>query len=204
MVEWDAELAAERATLGTHAARLARPGPVPPLRASQHLAALQAGQLRWAVQRLPGDLAGGLRPAREPAAWLKQSIAYVVREQLSLLGAAAAEVARIIDQSEGLAPAVVVEELRRRPVRATPLPTRTVERIVRAALDGTVRHIVAGPLSVTRCPSCTGPSSPTGPGRSSAPAGRGFAPPSAGSTRQPGGRCWTTWPRCSAGTSTAR
>lgn len=149
VAEWEAVLADERATLDAHAARLARPGPVPPLRAAQHLAALQAGQLRWALRRLPGDLATGLRPVREPATWLKQSVAYVVREQLSLLGPAAAEVARIIDESEGLAPGVVVDELRRRPLRAAPLPVRTVERVVRAALDGRVRRIVAGPLSVT-------------------------------------------------------
>lgn len=149
VTEWEAELADERATLDAHAARLARPGPVPPLRAARHLAALQTGQLRWAVQRLPADLATGLRPAREPAAWLKQSIAYVLREQLSLLGPAAAEVARIIDESEGLAPGVIVDELRRRPLRAAPLPMRTVERVVRSALDGRVRRVVAGPLSVT-------------------------------------------------------
>lgn len=149
VAEWEAELADERATLDAHAARLARPGPVPPLRAAQHLAALQTGQLRWALQRLPGDLIGGLRPAREPATWLKQSIAYVLREQLSLLGPAAAEVARIIDESEGLAPGVIVDELRRRPLRAAPLSVRTVERVVRATLNGRVRRIVAGPLAVT-------------------------------------------------------
>lgn len=149
VARWETELADERATLDAHAARLARPGLVPPLRAAQHVAALQAGQLRWALRRLPGDLAGGLRPAREPATWLKQSIAYVLREQLSLLGPAAAEVARIIDESEGLAPGVVVDELRRRPLRTAPLPLRTVERVVRAELDGRVRRIVAGPLAVT-------------------------------------------------------
>lgn len=146
---WEGDLAGERATLDAHAARLARPGPVPPLRATQHLAALHAAQLRWALLRLPGDLAGGLRPVREPAAWLKQTVAYVLRDQLALLGPAAAEVARIIDESEGLAPGVLVDELRRRPVRALPLPVRTVERIVHAALDGSVRRVVAGPVSVT-------------------------------------------------------
>lgn len=146
---WERDLAAERASLDAHAARLARPGPVPPLRAARHLAALQAAQLRWVLVRLPGDLAGGLRPAREPATWLKESVAYVLRDQLALLGPAAAEVARIIDESEGLAPGVVVDELRRRPVRAEPVPVRTVERIVHAAFEGAVRRVVAGPIAVT-------------------------------------------------------
>jgi ubiquinone biosynthesis protein len=149
IAEWEATLLEERSTLDAHAARLARPGPVPPLRITRHLAALQAGQLRWALQRLPRDLAGGLRPVREPATWLKDSVAYVVREQLSLLGPAAAEVARIIDASEGLAPGVIVEELRRRPVRAQPLDLRTFDVVVRSALGERVRRVVAGPLSVT-------------------------------------------------------
>lgn len=146
VTEWEVELADERATLDAHAARLARPGLVPPLRAVQHLAALQAGQLRWAVRRLPGDLAGG---APEPATWLKQSVAYIMREQLSLLGPAAAEVARIIDESEGLAPAVIVDELRRRPLRTAPLSGREVEEVVHSALDGRVGHILDDPLAVT-------------------------------------------------------
>ena len=149
VAEWEATLLDERATLDLHATRLARPGPVPPARVTRHLVALQAGQLRWALQRLPRDIAGGLRPAREPATWLKESIAYIVREQLSLLGPAAAEVARIIDASEGLAPGVIVDELRRRPVQAEPLSLRSVETVVRSALGERVGRIVAGPLSVT-------------------------------------------------------
>jgi ubiquinone biosynthesis protein len=146
---WEADLARERATLDAHATRLARPGPVPPVRAVRHLAALQAGQLRWAIGRLPGDVLGGVQPVRDPSGWLKRSVAYVVREQLSMLGPAAAEIARIIDESEGLAPGVVVDELRRRPVTVPPLPVAVVERVVRRSLDGVIGRIVAGPLSVT-------------------------------------------------------
>ncbi len=143
---WEQGLGPEH---GVRAARLARPGAVPPLRAARHVAALQAAQVRWALLQLPGDVAGGLRPVRDPGPWLKQSVAQVMRDQLSLLGPAAAEVARIIEESEGIAPATVVDELRRRPVRTAPLPLRTVERVVHGALGEAVRRIVAGPLSVT-------------------------------------------------------
>lgn len=149
VAELDDALAGERAGLDAHAARLARPGLVPPLRAAQHLAALQAGQLRWALRRLPGDLVDVSRTARDPSTWMKQSVAYILREQLSLLGPAAAEVARIIDESEGLAPAVIVDELRRRPVRARPLSARAVERIARTALGDRVGHVIDEPLAVT-------------------------------------------------------
>lgn len=146
---WEADFSPDRATLDAHAARLARPGPASPLRAARHLGALQAGQVRWALQKLPLDLMGGLRPIREPGPWLKESIAYIVRDQLSMLGPAGAELARIIDESQGLAPGVAIEELRRRPVKAAPIHVRTVERVAHQAFGVSVRRVVAGPVSLT-------------------------------------------------------
>lgn len=146
---WESDFVRPQASLQARAARLARPGLVPPLRMARHLAALQAGQLQWAVQQLPKDLARGLRPVRDPGGWIKQSVAFIIRDQLALLGPAAAEVARIIDESEGLAPSVIVEELRRRPVKVSPLSIGVVKRVIRRAFGDEVGGVVAGPLSVT-------------------------------------------------------
>jgi ubiquinone biosynthesis protein len=82
-------------------------------------------------------------------AWLKRSVAYLLREQLAGLGPSAAEIARIMDESEGLVPGIVVEELRRRPVRAESMPTRDVEQIARRAFGPRIGRVVEGALAVT-------------------------------------------------------
>jgi ubiquinone biosynthesis protein len=139
MLEQD--LLAERASTDEHVSRLARPGLIPPLRAFHYFSALGAAQLGWAVRRLPQDLTDGLRPIREPAAWLSDSLAYVLRDQLALLGPAGAELARIVDESEGLAPNSMVDELRRRPIQAPPLPPPTVTRLLNRAFGDAVARI---------------------------------------------------------------
>ncbi len=78
MLEQD--LLGERASTDEHVSHLARPGLIPPLRAFHYFSALGAAQLGWALRRLPQDLTSGLRPVREPAAWLSDSLAYVLRD----------------------------------------------------------------------------------------------------------------------------
>ena len=148
VAEWEREMAPARAALDVRAARLARPGLVPPLRAARHLAALRVAQLRWAVSRVPSDLAAGA-PLRAPGDWLKRSVAHVVRDQLALLGPPAVEVARIIDESEGLAPGVIVEELRRRPLRTRPMPAAVVAGIARRALGVELADVADEPVGAT-------------------------------------------------------
>ena len=71
MLEQD--LLDERASTDEHVSRLARPGLIPPLRAFHYFSALGVAQLGWAVRRLPQDLTDGLRPMRQPSAWLSHS-----------------------------------------------------------------------------------------------------------------------------------
>ena len=102
IAELEHDLAVERASLVGHALRLARPGPVPPLRTARHVGALSLARLRWAVRTLPNDLSE--QKWNEPGEWLKNSAAEWMRDQLAMLGPSAVEIARIIAQSEGMAP----------------------------------------------------------------------------------------------------
>lgn len=146
---WECEIDDQRATVDAHASRLARPGPVPLARGLRHYVALQMAQAGWALRKLPRDLADGARPLREPGPWLKESVAHVLRDQLALLGPSAAEVARIIDESEGLAPGVLVDEVRRRPLVVPPVRAPAVRRIVHGAFGDAVAHVDDAPLTYT-------------------------------------------------------
>ncbi|HEX4979786.1 MAG TPA: AarF/UbiB family protein [Acidimicrobiales bacterium] len=141
-------LAGERATLDRHAARLARPGLVPPIRAARHLASLTAARWRWQYTRLPFDLLSG-RPLNDTGTYAKETIAAVLRDHLAGLGAPAAEIARIVDGSEGLLPGVVVEEVRKRPVTVRPMSGITVEAIATRAFGERVQAIEPDPLVAT-------------------------------------------------------
>ena len=145
------DLLAERASMDDHVAHLARPGLIPPLRAVHYFTALSAAQFGWVMRRLPADLTNGLRPLREPGAWLTESVAYVLRDQLALLGPAGAELARILDESEGLAPSAMVDELRRRPLQSPPLPPPTVTRLLHRSFGGAIARtgevVSATPIS---------------------------------------------------------
>lgn len=143
VVNLQRDLNATRASMDEHAIRLARPGFLPPLRAAHYFTALGAAQAGWALRKLPGDLLGGLRPVREPRSWAQESLAYVLRDQLALMGPAGAELARIIDESEGLAPDTIVEELRRRPLRTAPLPPAAVGVLARRAFGDRIPHVGA-------------------------------------------------------------
>lgn len=142
------DLGSERSTVERHAARLARPGPLPPFRAARHLVSLTAARWRWQYTRLPFDLLTG-RPFDDLPGYLKETVAQLLRDHLAGLGAPAAEIARIVDGSEGLLPAVVVDEVRRRPVTVGPMSRITVEAIVSRAFGDDVQAIEEAPLSAT-------------------------------------------------------
>lgn len=135
--ELSEQLRSERQTLADHAAHLARPGPVSPRRALQHLGAMTAARWRWQYGRLPSDLVRG-RVFGDPSGYAKATVARLLSDHLSGLGAAAAETSRIIETSEGLLPGVLVEEVKAHPARVAPLPGVTVEAIVTRAFGDRV------------------------------------------------------------------
>lgn len=143
---WERDIEQERASVDDHAARLARPGPLPVVRTTWQYGAFQLSRAGWAMRHLPRDIVAR-RMLRDPAAWAKQSVAHVLRDQLALLGPAGAEVARIIDESEGLAPGFLVDEVRRRPITVPPLDGRAVRRIVERAFGASVASVEAGALA---------------------------------------------------------
>ena len=149
VAQWEREVDDERATLEEHATRQARPGPLPLLRSAKYYASLQLAQANWVLRQLPRDVADGVRPLREPGAWLKDSAVRVLRDQLALLGPSGAEVARIIDESEGIVPATLVEEVRRRPVVVSPVPAAGVRGVVRRSFGDAVTGVEARPLAYT-------------------------------------------------------
>jgi ubiquinone biosynthesis protein len=146
---WERHLARERSTLAAHTARLARPGPLPLLRTARHQGALLRAQLGWLRHR-GADLssASATRLLRDPVGEAQASLAYIAREHLARLGPSAAEIARLIEDSAGLAPEVLVDELRRRPLEIAPMPASTILR----SLPGLVREQVAdlGPVTAVR------------------------------------------------------
>ncbi|HVM52077.1 MAG TPA: AarF/UbiB family protein [Acidimicrobiales bacterium] len=136
----------ERGGLADRAAAATAPGLVPPARALRYGAALEIGRLRFTVGSLLRD---PMRPVRDPGGWAKEGVAEMLRHQLGLLGAPGAEIARIIAASEGLLPGVVVDEIRRHPVRVAPLPADAVATIAARAFDGRVDEVSDHPLTVT-------------------------------------------------------
>ncbi len=147
IAQLDHDLAVERSSFVDHALRLARPGPVPPLRLARHIGALNLARLRWAVRTLPNDISK--QKWNEPGEWLKNSAAEWMRDQLAMLGPSAVEIARIISQSEGMAPGVVVEEIRRRPITIDPMPALVVRDIVKRSFGDQVCRVDPLPLTYT-------------------------------------------------------
>jgi ubiquinone biosynthesis protein len=146
---WERHLTDERASLAAHAARLARPGPLPIIRTARHQGALLRAQLAWLTQRIPGLATGGLRGLiTDPRAEVQASLARITREHLARLGPSTAEIARLIEESAGLAPDALVSELRDRPIEIAPLPRAQIL----ASLPGLVREQIAelGPVIEVR------------------------------------------------------
>ncbi len=149
VARWEQELGPSR-TPRSARPPLAAPGVVPPLDAARRGVALGAAQLGWLTQRFPGDLVTR-RPLDHLSAWLQDSTAFVIRDQLAALGPAAVEIATILAASPGLVPRPIVDELDRRPVRARAMSTAAAERLARRALPGWL-----GPIGA---PVCVGTSS---------------------------------------------
>lgn len=147
ITELDHSQMVERSSLVNHALRLARPGPVPLLRAARHVGALNFARLRWTVRTLPNDISE--QRWNDPGEWLKDSAAAWMRDQLSMLGPSAVEIARIISQSEGMAPGVVVEEINKRPITIDPMPALKVRKLVSNAFGDKVRRVDPLPLTYT-------------------------------------------------------
>ena len=145
---WEREVDDHRGTVEAHDARLARPGALPVIRTVWQYGAYQLAQAGWATRQLPRDVLSR-RIVRDPTGWAKRSAAHVLRDQLVLLGPAGGEVARIIDESEGLAPGFLVDEVRRRPIVVPPVAGRDVRRIVSRAFGGEVRSVEEHPISHT-------------------------------------------------------
>lgn len=142
---WEHDLG--RGDAGPTEERLAAPGLVSPSDAARRWTALSTAQVGWLTQRLPGDVLAR-RPLGHPGEWLQEATTYVLRDQLAGLGPAAAEVAAILAEAEGVVPRPLVDELRRRPVTVSPMGPRKVDRLARRALPGRLGPI-GEPLSVS-------------------------------------------------------
>ncbi|WP_460369827.1 AarF/UbiB family protein, partial [Actinocorallia lasiicapitis] len=125
--------------LALEAADWTRPGRIPLVHTARQALALPLGQARWAARLLTGGL--GAAPKDLVSGWL--------REQLAVLGPSAAEVARLIEQSDGMAPGFLVDELRDRPVVPAPLSADTVWRVLRRDFPGRIASLDCEPLAVS-------------------------------------------------------
>ncbi|GAA3238605.1 AarF/UbiB family protein [Actinocorallia longicatena] len=124
--------------LALEAADWTRPGRIPLLRTARHALAVPIGQARWTARLVTG---GVRSPKAIMSGWL--------REQLAVLGPSAAEVARLLEQAGGMAPAPLVEEFRDRPVVPDPLTADTVWAILRRSFPGRVASLDCEPLAVS-------------------------------------------------------
>jgi len=148
-VHWEDTLFASRSTMDEHARRLATPGLMPPARMLRQGLAMGLSQIRYALRHLPGDFRNDLRPVNETEEWAKGMIARTTRDQCEFLGPSGAEIARILDASEGLAPGIMVEEIRRRPVKCRPVPAAAVNYVLRKVFDGAIGPVEPDPVAYT-------------------------------------------------------
>jgi ubiquinone biosynthesis protein len=137
---WEHELAGHRTRLHGRARHVARPGLLSPGRVVRQSAAMTAAQLGWVLRRLPDDIGSG-RPFAQTGEWAQDTAGYLLREQLANLGPAAAELARVLTDSEGIVPGFLVSELRQRPLPSAPLGSDLAARIVQRSLP-----VGVGPL----------------------------------------------------------
>jgi predicted unusual protein kinase regulating ubiquinone biosynthesis (AarF/ABC1/UbiB family) len=143
------QLAPRRQAITRRAEQLAAPGVGSLRRTVHHAAALQAAQLRAAIGWLPGPTHRARAASINGADAVKDTVADVLRDHLSLLGAPGAEVARIMTGSGSLAPARVTDRLRMSPIPWEPMGVDTVERVADRALPGLVRSVSPEVLGAT-------------------------------------------------------
>jgi predicted unusual protein kinase regulating ubiquinone biosynthesis (AarF/ABC1/UbiB family) len=143
------QLAPRRQAITRRAEQLAAPGVGSLPRTVHHAAALQAAQLRAAIGWLPGPTHRARPASTDGADAVKDTVADILRDHLSLLGAPGAEVARIMTGSGSLAPARVTDRLRMSPIPWEPMGVDTVERVADRALPGLVRSVSPEVLGAT-------------------------------------------------------
>jgi predicted unusual protein kinase regulating ubiquinone biosynthesis (AarF/ABC1/UbiB family) len=143
------QLAPRRQAITQRAEQLAAPGVGSLPRTVHQAAALQAAQLRAAIGWLPGPTHRARPGSTDGADAVKDTVADVLRDHLSLLGAPGAEVARIMTGSGNLAPARVTDRLRMSPIPWEPMGVDTVERVADRALPGLVHSVSPEVLGAT-------------------------------------------------------
>lgn len=131
-----AEVGGEQSRLAEHAVLLAQPGPVNPIRLARHATAAGMSRAIRLTTSLPGLLASG-RPLNDPQGWLQEAAIEAFVDQLALGGAAAAEVARLIEGGGSLFPPALQAELAKRDIRPLDVPADVVQRTIDRAF-GTV------------------------------------------------------------------
>ncbi|MCD0451437.1 AarF/UbiB family protein [Actinocorallia sp. API 0066] len=141
----DGHLREER--LAARARAWASPGPPSLGRLARHAVALPAGQLRWALGRLPGAALDGL--AGDPRDAVRAASAGWLHEHLTALGPSGGELALLLRDAEGLTPGVLADLLRDSPAPVAPIPAREVHRALSRAFTGAVASLDPVPLAVS-------------------------------------------------------
>lgn len=144
---WERDAGPERDQLAEEAADVASPGPLNPLRAARHLAAMGLARSVRIATNLPTDLAAGT-PVRDPQGWLRRGAVQAFVDQLVAGGPPGLEIARLIRNAGDLFPSELVSELETRHLEAPRLHHRQVERIARRSFPDLV-DIDAVPLTRT-------------------------------------------------------
>ncbi|GAA2725548.1 AarF/UbiB family protein [Actinocorallia aurantiaca] len=137
------------AELDERARAWASPGPPSLTRLARHALAVPAGQVRWAVRRLPGVVLDGLLYRDPPEELFRTAASAWLRDQFEAFGPSGAEVARLLEQSEGLVPGFLVERLRKEPLVPAPVPAAEVWRLLNRAFPARVRGVADEPFAVS-------------------------------------------------------
>jgi ubiquinone biosynthesis protein len=125
----------------------------PPIqRATQHLAAMQAAQLRWGVRQL-SSLDRVFEPVVDPVAWFAQRGSELLGAQLMALGPSAEDLAWLLSQGGGALPHTLVDAFQARPAGSGPLAPARLEAMVQRAYGGWMpfvdpRALTASPVTV--------------------------------------------------------
>lgn len=153
VVELTQEVGEAQAALGQRAVELAQPGAVDPVRIARHAAAAGLSRAIRITTQLPGALSSG-RPLTDPRGWLGDSAIEAFVDQLALGGAAAAELARLIEGGGELFPERLRDELAKRDIHPLDMDAATVQGVIDRAVGrplpgGAVRLVDAKPETGT-------------------------------------------------------
>lgn len=140
VARWERAKGLRDARLDELAADWASPGPLSLTRVARHTVALGVGQVTWAARRLPGVVRDGLHAYEHPLEFVKKTTAGWLREQISVLGPSAAEVARLAEQS-GI--------WRESNVVPSPAAYDSVRQTLNRAFPGRVASVASVPLAVS-------------------------------------------------------